>query len=375
MASIRAIKSALTGATVYRVQVRVTGQPTQSKNFPNKKEAKAWAASLESAIRDKRDHPHLAGGKTAFAELVKRYRENQLKDVRESTRKACELHLDWWANHFAGKTIGQITPNLIAEARDLLAAGTYARGTVRTVKGNEIQPAQYPRSGATVNRYLQSLSGLFSVAMREWHLVPSNPVLTISKKKEARGRARFLSDAELGALLSACSMSSWPALHTLVMLAVSTGARRGELINLRWDDVELRPAPGASRGIVRNTKNGDSRVLPLVGKALEAMRALKLQGSARSEWVFPQPIENPSGPYVHFDGAWREALETAGLDDFRFHDLRHSCASFLAANGASLLEIADVLGHRSMSMVKRYSHLAQGHKTSVIERMVKAKGL
>lgn len=93
-------------------------------------------------------------------------------------------------------------------------------------------------------------------------------------------------------------------------------------------------------------------------------------GSAHSPWVFQQPSGLP-GPYENFDDHWRSALKAAGIENFRFHDLRHTCASYLA----SLLETADVLGHRTMAMVKRYSHLAQGHKTTVVEKMARERGL
>jgi integrase len=371
MASIQRIVSTLTGEVTYRAQVRVKGRPTQSENFPNKKEAVNWASGIESAIRENRHHPHLAGGKKSFAEVAKRYRDSILAHARATTRSACEKHLDWWEEYFTGKTIAEITPDLTSLARDTLSAGTYTRGKMRTVKGLEIQASKFARSGATVNRYLSTLSKLFDVAKKEWRLVDRNPVRDISKKKEPRGRVRFLSDAERDALLSASANSSWPSLHTLVVLAISTGARRGELINLEWSRVDLKTGTAT----VLETKNGDARTLPLVGKALEALRALKLQGSAKSPWVFPQPSEHPSGPFIHFDGAWRDARDDANLKGFRFHDLRHTCASYLASQGASLLEIADVLGHRSMSMVKRYSHLATSHKTSVIERMAKERGL
>jgi len=172
----------------------------------------------------------------------------------------------------------------------------------------------------------------------------------------------------------------------LVMLAISTGARRGELIKLKWDNVYLRvreagvdPRTGEKHtalghAIVHGTKNGDSRTLPLVGRVPDALRAMRLQGGGKSEWVFPQPSGLP-GPYENFDGVWYAALTAAKVEDFRFHDLRHTCASYLASQGASLLEIADVLGHRTMSMVKRYSHLAQGHKTGLVERMATERGL
>jgi integrase len=370
MASIQRLVSPLTNAVSYRVQVRVKGQPAQSETFQNLKEAKAWGASLETAIRENRNHPHLAGGKKSFGELVRRYRETVMKDDKASTKAVREQHLIWWEARFAGRTLAEITPDRVAEARDALASEKFTRGKVQKKNGIEIPPTEYTRTGATVNRYLATVSHMFTMAVKEWRLVGTNPVRDITKKKEARGRVRFLSDAERDALLSACAQSDWPALHTLVLLAISTGARRGELINLKWEDVDLKGA----RVIVRETKNGETRSLPLVGKALEALRSLKLQGSAKSPWVFAQPSGFP-GPHENFDGVWYDALKAAGVDDFRFHDLRHTTASYLAAQGASLLEIADTLGHKTLSMVKRYSHLAQSHKVSAIEKMAKERGL
>jgi integrase len=369
MASIQRIKSPLTGDIAYRAQVRVKGRPSESKTFTNVKDAKAWAAALETAIADNKNFPGRRAQRAGFAELTQRYRDTVLKDLRSGATR--EAHLLWWERRFAGLSIAEITPDRIAEGRDALMAETFTRGKERTDKdGNVVPPKQYKRSGAAVNRYLATLSHVYTLAWREWRLVQSNPLREISKKKEARGRVRFLSDAERDALLAACAKSDWPALQALVLLAISTGARRGELINLRWRDVDLK----AARATVHESKNGDPRMLPLVGKALAALRELKLQGSAASEWVFQQPSGFP-GPYESFDAHWYAALEAAGVRDFRFHDLRHSCASYLAANGASLLEIADTLGHRTMAMVKRYSHLTQTHKVAAIERMAKERGL
>jgi integrase len=371
MASIQRLVSALTGEVSYRAQVRVKGRPTQGKTFPNTKEAKLWASSIESAIRENRDFPNRKATRTLFAVVAARYRDSVLCGAAASSRPAREQQLMWWIDRFAELTIAQITPDRVAEARDVLAAGTFTRGKPKKDKnGTVIAPAEFKRTGATVNRYMAVLSHMFTVAQKEWRLVDRNPVRSVGKKKESRGRVRFLSDAERDSLLAACSKSDWPVLHTLVMLAISTGARRGELIHLKWDDVDLK----AARAVVRETKNGDPRALPLVGKALEALRVLKLQGSAKSEWVFPQPSGFP-GPYEGFDAHWHEALNAAGIADFRFHDLRHTCASYLASQGASLLEIADTLGHRTLSMVKRYAHLAQSHKVSAIERMAKERGL
>ncbi|MGH8202442.1 MAG: tyrosine-type recombinase/integrase, partial [Steroidobacteraceae bacterium] len=228
----------------------------------------------------------------------------------------------------------------------------------------------YKRSGGTVNRYIACLSHALSFAVKERRLLDRNPVSDISRKKEPRGRTRFLTDEERAALLDACAKSGWHPLHTLVLLAITTGARKGELIRLKWSDIDLKKG----RALVRETKNDEQRTLPLAGKALDALRGLKLQNSARSEHVFPQPSGLP-GPYEHFAAHWYAALKAACINDFHFHDLRHTTASMLAAQGASLLEIADVLGHKTLAMVKRYSHLVVDHKAKVIEKMIAAKGL
>jgi integrase len=200
------------------------------------------------------------------------------------------------------------------------------------------------------------------------------------KKTGETIRTRFLSDEERALLLHACANSEWVPLHALVLLAITTGALRGELVSLRWVDVDLKPG----RATIHDTKNGEQRTLPLAGKALEALRQLKLQNSARSEYLFPSPtvvLDPETGkprldaPYEHFDAHWYAALEAAGISGFRFHDVRHTTASMLAAQGESLLEIADVLGHKTLAMVERCSHLVVEHKAKGIERMIVATGL
>ena len=271
-----------------------------------------------------------------------------------------------------GLTLSEIQPDRVAEARDKLLAGTFTRGKMREDKnGALVAPNEFPRTPATVTRYLATLSSLFSLAVKEWNLIGRNPVRDITKPREARGRMRFLSDDERSALLDACEASHWAPLRTLVLLAIATGARRGELVSLKWTDVDLK----AGRALVRESKNDEPRVLPLVGKALEALRLLKLNDSAKSVFLFPNPNGLDAEGFYAFDSYWYKAVEKAGLDDFKFHDLRHTTASYLAQQGASLLEIAEVLGHKTLAMVKRYSHLTTSHKTTVVERMTKERGL
>ncbi|MEO7205706.1 MAG: site-specific integrase [Steroidobacteraceae bacterium] len=372
MASIQRIVSPLTDAVSYRAQVRVKGRPSESETFPNRKEAKEWAASVETAIREGRHFPHAKSRRTSFDALAADYVATVLAEFDEVQGATRTQQLTWWAEQFKGLTLAEITPDRVSKARDACAADAFTRGKARQDKktGEMTQPKAYKRSGATVNRYIAALSHLFSFAIKERRLLDRNPVSDISRKKEPRGRTRFLDDDERGRLLKACGESEWPALRILVLLALTTGARRGELIGLQWVDVNVK----TGRALVQDSKNGEQRTLPLAGKALEALRELKLHGSARSEYVFSQPSGFP-GPYEYFDTHWHEALKAAGIEDMRFHDLRHTTASMLAAQGASLLEIADVLGHKTLAMVKRYSHLVVDHKAKVIDRLIAAKGL
>src|SRR5258708_2062537 len=157
MASIQRIVSPLTKSVSYRAQVRVKGRPTQSQTFPNLKEAKAWGASVESAMRENRNHPHLAGGKNSFGELVRRYRETVMQDAGAPSKAVRGHHLTWWDNYFAGCTLAEIAPERVAEARDVLAAEKFTRGKPQKKNGDETAPTEYTRAGATVNRYLATL--------------------------------------------------------------------------------------------------------------------------------------------------------------------------------------------------------------------------
>ena len=216
---------------------------------------------------------------------------------------------------------------------------------------------------ATVVRYLAVLSHLYTVASSEWEWLETNPVRRVRRPKLPRGRVRFLDKDELSALLSACQQSDHPCLYPIVVLAVSTGMRHGEILGLRWQDVDL----ARNRLTLEQTKNGDRRSVPLVGRARAVISEYARVRRIDTPLVFPSR-RKPRVP-ADFRKPWAKAVETAGLENFRFHDLRHTCASYLAMSGATLAEISEVLGHKTLAMVKRYAHLSESHTTKVVERM------
>jgi integrase len=333
------------GETRYRVLLRLRGTPPQSATFRRKRDAKAWALQTESAIREGRHFKTRESKRHTLADLVDRYSRDYLPAKRSGKDQA--RILGWWKKQIGVYPLADVTPPLIAEQRDKLARGKTNRGG--------------RRGAGTVNRYLAYLSHAFTVAVREWQWLESNPVQRVPKLEEPRGRVRFLADDERNRLLEACCESDEPNLYPLVYLALSTGARQGELLGLRWPDVDWER--GAA--VIHQSKNDERRALPLTGKALEVLRERSQLRRVDTDLIFA----NRRGRALFPRKAWLEALTAAEIDDFRFHDLRHSAASYLAMSGATLAEIAEVLGHKTLAMVKRYSHMAEQHTAEVVARM------
>ena len=347
MATIQARKRE-GGGTSYRVIVRLKGHPAQSATFRRRTDAKRWAQQTEVAIRQGRYFATVEAQKRTLAELLERYVVEVLPTGRsgEGDRRNLKAHLRWWSQRLGEYTLALVTPAMIAQQRDLLAR--------KSLSGRPIAPA-------TVNRYLQALSHAFTIAIREWGWLENNPVRRVRRLKEPRGRVRFLSDDERGRLLDACRESHQPNLYPLVLLAISTGARSGELRALRWPDVDLE----RNVAVLHHTKNGERRVIPLSGPALDDMKKRSKVRRIDTDLVFAN--ENGTAPFPR--KAWERALRAAAIEDFRFHDLRHSAASYLAMSGATLAELAEILGHKTLAMVKRYSHLTDQHTSRVVARM------
>ena len=174
----------------------------------------------------------------------------------------------------------------------------------------------------------------------------------MKKPKASTEVVRWLSDDERTALLAACKASESPDLYPFVLFALTTGARKGEIGALEWAQVDLK----RRWATFPTTKNGDARGVPLT-PAVAALLAARQRTDAR---VFPVDITK----------AWHTAIDRAGIENFRFHDLRHSCASALVQNGANLAEVATLLGHRGLAMTLRYSHVGNAGTSRLVDRVM-----
>jgi integrase len=265
--------------------------------------------------------------------------------------------LEWWRTHLGDLTLNNVSSAKISELRDQLANGTVKWGT--NLKEKETDK----RSNATVNRYLAALSSAFGIAVKEWQWINENPMRRVSKLKEPGGRVRYLTDEERERLLAACKDSVNPHLYMAVVLALSTGARQQEIWGLRWSEVHL------DRGLITftETKNDEFRSVPLEGHARELLLEHYKIRRIGTDLVFP----SKKNPVVRHDfrDPWNKVLVVAEVENFRWHDLRHSCASYLAMNGVPMLTIAEILGHKTLSMVQRYTHLSTEHLKEAVSDM------
>ena len=339
-------RTAEDGSPTYRVRVRLKGSRLQTATFRRLTDAKKWAQHTEAAIREGRHFKTAEAKRHTLGELIDRYIETVLPGKPKSGPKQ-QQQLEWWKDQLGHYVLSDVTPAIIGEYRDKLGQGKTARGG--------------RRSPATVVRYLAALSHAFSVAVKEWGWLDDTPLRKVQKPREPRGRVRYLSEDERPKLLAACRQAS-DHLYAAVVLALSTGMRRGELLGIAWADVDF----GRGRLILHETKNGERRNIPLAGHALQTLTEMAANRQKDSHLVFPGL--DPRRP-IDIRTSWENAVTAAGIDDFRFHDLRHSAASYLAMSGASIAEIAEVLGHKTLQMVKRYSHLSEAHTSRVVERM------
>lgn len=340
------------GKTSYRVKIRLKGHPSQSATFERLTDAKKWTQQTESAIREGRHFKTTEAKRHTLTELIDRYIKTVLPSKPKAIRKQTAL-LQRWKAEIGSHALIDVTPSLIAECRDKLAGEITLRGKLR--------------SPATVNRYMAALSIALTTAVKEWGWLDDTPMRKVTKGKESRGRVRFLSDDERIRLLKACKESSNPYLYVVVVLALSTGMRQGEIMGLTWDVIDLNQG----RAVLHETKNGERRAVAITGHALELIKELSKVRRIDSNLLFPPKENAPQKPQKSMDlrSPWETAVKKAELQDFKFHDLRHSAASYLAMNGASLAEIAEVLGHKTLQMVKRYAHLSEGHTARVVASM------
>ncbi len=337
---------------VYKARVRRQGQSGQtSKTFKNKSDAVRWARRLETGIDADDTGLTNEAQRHKFSEAATKYRGEKLTELRPETARKYDQHLTFWVERLGNLRLSEVTAVKVSTCRDELTATG--------------------KSPATVNRYQATLASVLTACVKRWHWMTVSPMSQVEKETERNGGTRFLSEEEFHRLMTACRASESRDLYLAVLLSITTGARQGEILGLRWQDIDLAAGTLTVRATTATSTKGGARTLPIVPQALsllkarqETYRESKVTLLRDAGLVFPSRTAR-SKP-VSLRTPWETALRRAGIEHFRWHDMRHSAASFLAKGGASLLEIGAVLGHKSANTTKRYSHLTEKHTNKLV---------
>ncbi len=306
--------------------VRRRGVPPRCKSFDRRTDATRWARELEAEadrsgwITDTR-----LAEKMTVGELLARYRREVSPTKRSAYSEQARIGA-MCRRDICHRTLAKLTSAEVAAYRD-----------ERLI---DVAPS-------TVVRELNTLSHAVETALRDWGLwLPRNPVKMVRRPSVPHGRQRRLEEGEEDRLLAACDRGRTPLLKQLVVLAIETGMRRGELLGLRWEHVHL-----AKRiAHLPLTKNGRSRDIPLSHRATAALAALSTYTQSDAELVFPMSANS-----VRL--AFERLRARAKMPDFHFHDLRHEALTRLFERGLSIAEVSAISGHRELRMLQRYLHL------------------
>jgi len=364
------------GNKSYHVQIRIKGFPPQTQSFDTKTLAKRWATDTESELRAGRYMPRVEAQRHTVREMLEKYRDEILIPLKPKEVRAQGPQLDWWISKLGAYSLADLPPVAIGKCRDELLQ-TPLPSRRATPDLDEDTPARY-RKPATVVRYMALLSHAFNIAVKEWQWLTESPMLRVSKPKVNNARIRYLSEDELTRLLAAAKESANGYLHTILVTALSTGMRYSEIMNLHWSNVILDQDDEIGLVLLETTKNGEPRGVPLVKNACAAIKLLrnshaKQHGGHVKRDALLFPSEDDTEIPVEIRKAWETALKRAKVTDFKFHDLRHTAASYLAMAGATAPEIAEILGHKSLQMVKRYSHFNKAHIAKLMTRMSQSR--
>ncbi len=346
MASYFISKATLKNKEVrYRAVITESGKNIKSKTFRRRADAKAWGNRFVLA----REEQVATGEKSCnvtFSELTSEYLAAWTGKDHDRVRMALA-----WEKIFRDTLLSDITPELIRE---------------------QLKP-QKANAPATYNRHRAVLASIFKFAIEQNQddendkvYLKLNPCNEIKSLTENNKRVRYLSDEEKPRLLKAAKAIGGK-FYLAVLIALGSGMRKGELLGLRWGDIDF----DRNLAILHDTKNGSDRHTPIPDVVMELVKPYRQIGNAL---IFPSTID----PDIAFDfrKQWERALREANITDFRWHDLRHDTASTLARDGHSLLQIAEVLGHKSIISTQRYAHVDANCKSKILnETMGKSLGM
>ncbi|OCX67654.1 hypothetical protein A6M27_10665 [Acidithiobacillus thiooxidans] len=316
------------GVTIgWQAIVRKKGYPSQSKTFRTKRDAEAWARLTESAMERGLWQNQSDADSTTLADALDRY-GREVSSLKKSGKIELYRIGNLKTDKIAKLHLSRIRGADLAEYRDRrLKAGL---------------------SDSSVRLELAIISNLYTVAMKEWRMEGlRNPVLSVRKPSPGKARDRRLSPIEEKKLLGECT----PSLKAIILFALETGMRRGEIQKLLWKDVDFTKCTAQ----LLDTKNGEDRLIPLSSRAIAVLKKL------------PRNINGKVFPGTDISHSFAAACKRVEIKDLRFHDLRHEATSRFFEKGLNPVQVAAITGHKTLQMLKRYTHLRAEDLAKLLE--------
>ena len=321
----------------WQAVIRRTGWPQITKTFRLKRDAQHWAHSVEDEMLRGTYIQRTSAEKMTISMALERYQKEVVPLKKTSTQLRERTRMREVERFFGLYSLVAVTPQLVSRFRDARLAQGKANNTVRLE--------------------LALLSHLYTIAIKEWHLgLMTNPVQCIRKPSPGQGRQRRIEPEERARILEAVNQHSNPLLGWIVGIALETGMRRSEIVNLTCDQVDL----GERVVLLPDTKNNTPRVVPLNRTATQLFKKAldnPLRPADTDLIFFGNPgRDGIRRPYL-YDPIWQDIKKRLGLSDLHFHDIRHEAISRLVESGLSDQSVSAISGHKSMQMLKRYAHL------------------
>lgn len=310
----------------WQVQVRLNGSPPLSRTFTTKADGQLWARTVESEA-DRRGLP--LGLKlldsTSLGDILTRYGQEVTPRKRGAVREGMAIRVLLRAP-IAKVQLSALTVARVAQYRDL--------------RLSLVKPSTVCRELLLYQHALKVAKNVWGIPLRE------NPFALVDKPKISDGRTRRLESGEWEALREACARSRNPFILPMVEFGIETAMRRGEVLRLRWCDVDT----GKRTLHIPEAKNGYARTIPLTNRALNIIAAIAKNNNSTEAHVFPTTEDA-------IKMAWRRVIMRAKLRDFRYHDLRHEAITRFFEMGLTIPEVAVISGHRDTKMLMRYTHI------------------
>lgn len=355
MATIRKYKKK-NNEIVYRAEIRIKGFAPIRKTFyasepkDAKKKAELWAKETELAMNKGTFKVENIDNKTnikTVEDLIIYFRDNVAK-YRYSHFEKYNCMYDWWIDKIGKVKISDLTRSMLTSCKQLLISEKIKVGEKVKNRGNN-----------TINKYLMCISAVLTYGTDELELFENNPMSRIKTLPKPKKDPRFLSDAEIEELKKVCLKHSL-RLFIFFMILLKTGGRFNEVRHLKVEDVDCKNC----RVYYLNTKNGTNRSVHLDKNIIDLIFEYLKENNIAEGYIFKSTVTGAK--LLDMKGWLEQAIKDANVKNFRIHDIRHTTASILAKNGATLLEIAEILGQTSLTVTRLYSHLTRKHTEELL---------